>query len=96
MSSKFQNKIKKQYQREGYTVTKYQTTQNGYPDLLCTKLGEIDIYIECKEEKDTLKNLQKFRIDELNKKGKIAFCMQDGKGIIYPIEEYLEFNNLDF
>jgi hypothetical protein len=82
--SKFQTKIKKQYQKEGYTVTKYQTTQSGYPDLLCVKSGEADTYIECKEEKDTLKPLQKFRIDQLNEQGKKAFCVQDKKGIIYP------------
>jgi len=86
MASKFQTKIKKQYQKSGYTVTKYQTTHAGYPDLLCTKKAEIDIYIECKEFNDTLKPLQKFRIDELIAKGKIAFCIQDKKGIIYPNE----------
>jgi len=95
MSSKFQTKIKKQYQTEGYTVTKYQTTQAGYPDLLCTKINEVDIYIECKEFKDTLKPLQKFRIDQLIAAGKKAFCIQDKKGIIYPNE--IENNiNLDF
>jgi hypothetical protein len=95
MSSKFQTKIKKQYQAEGYTVTKYQTTQSGYPDLLCTKLGEIDIYIECKEINDTLKPLQKFRIDQLIASGKKAFCIQDKKGIIYP-NKFENNINLDF
>jgi Holliday junction resolvase len=95
MSSKFQTKIKKQYQKEGYTVTKYQTTQAGYPDLLCTKQNEVDIYIECKEEKDTLKSLQKFRIDQLIKSGKKAFCIQDKKGIIYPNNKENNIN-LDF
>jgi VRR-NUC domain len=92
MSSKFQTKIKKQYQAEGYTVTKYQTTQSGYPDLLCTKLGEIDIYIECKEINDTLKPLQKFRIDQLIAAGKKAFCIQDKKGIIYPNDKENNIN----
>jgi len=68
-------------------VTKYQTTQAGYPDLLATKLGEVDIYIECKELNDTLKPLQKFRIDQLIVAGKKAFCIQDKKGIIYPNEK---------
>ena len=90
--SKFQTKIKKQYQKMGYTVTKYETTQSGYPDLLCVKFGEIDTYIECKEEKDTLKPLQKFRIDQLIASGKISFCIQDKKGIIYPNGEK---NNID-
>lgn len=84
MSSKFQDKVKRDYQKKGYNVTKYQTTQAGYPDLLCRKDGEIDVYIECKEAKDILKPLQKYRIDELNLIGKKAFCLQDGKGVIYP------------
>lgn len=29
--------------------------------------------------------LQKYRIDELNNAGCIAFCLQDGKGQIYPL-----------
>ena len=93
MASKFQNKIKKEYQKLGYTVTKYQTTQAGYPDLLCTKINEIDIYIECKEFNDTLKPLQKFRIDQLISEGKKAFCIQDKKGIIYPSDTE---NNINF
>lgn len=48
------------------------------------KENNIDIWIECKEVNDTLKELQKQRIDELNLLGKIAFCLQDTKGIIYP------------
>ena len=96
MSSKFQAKVKKQYQKDGYCVNKFETTKNGYPDLICTKQGEADIYIECKEVKDILKPLQKFRIDELNKSGKIAFCLQDGKGIIYPTNKSFNDIHLDF
>ena len=48
------------------------------------KKGEVDIWIECKEEGDTLKPLQKKRIDELNELDKIAFCLHQQKGIIYP------------
>lgn len=72
-------------EKKGYTVLKtIRLGANGYPDLLCMKLGEVDIWIECKEPNDTLKPLQKFRIDELNQLGKKAFCCQNGKGIIYP------------
>ena len=53
------------------------------PDLFLFKDG-ITIFIECKELNDTLKPLQKYRIDELIKQGFEAFCLQDGKGIIYP------------
>lgn len=81
----YQNKIIKEMENKGYTVLKViRLGQNGYPDLLCIKLGEIDTWIECKEKTDTLKPLQKLRIDELNKLGKKAFCSQDTKGIIYP------------
>jgi hypothetical protein len=67
---------------------------NGYPDLIAMKPNEPTIFIEVKEAKDTLKPLQKLRIDQLNKKGFKAFCIQEGKGIIYPndkIDEFLNF-----
>jgi hypothetical protein len=84
--SNFQKKLIKEYQSKGYTVLKtIRLNLSGYPDLLCMKLGEIDIWIESKELNDTLKPLQKKRIDELNALGKKAYCMQDTKGIIYPI-----------
>lgn len=83
--SAYQNKIKKEFENKGYTVLKIiRLSDSGYPDLLAMKLGELDTWIECKEKNDTLKELQKFRIDQLNKIGKKAFCTQDTKGIIYP------------
>ena len=42
------------------------------------------MFIEIKENGDTLKPLQKFRIDELIKNGFKAFCLKKDKGIIYP------------
>lgn len=59
------------------------------------KPKEPTIFIEIKEAKDTLKPLQKFRIDELNKEGFKAFCLQDQKGLIYPKEKINE-QILDF
>jgi len=86
MASKFQNKVIKEYKSKGYVVLKIiKLSANGYPDLLCIKENEIDIWIECKEENDTLKELQKQRIDELILLGKKAICLQDKKGLIYPI-----------
>ena len=80
MASKFQNKIIKQYKSNGWTVLKIiKLSDNGYPDLLCMKPGETDTWIECKEENDTLKPLQRYRIEELRKLGKIAFCLQNIK-----------------
>ena len=86
MASNFQKKLIKEYTQKGYTVLKtIRLNSNAYPDLLCMKLGEVDIWIESKELNDDLKPLQKLRIDQLNALGKRAFCMQDTKGIIYPL-----------
>ena len=84
--SKFQTKIINQYKKNGWTVLNIiKLSDSGFPDLLFMKQGEIDTWIECKEGKDTLKEMQKYRIDELNKLGKLAFCLHDTKGVIYPI-----------
>jgi len=81
--SNFQAKIKNHYIKLGYNVLKIiKLSDNGYPDLMCLKDG-ISIFIEAKEEKDTLKPLQKMRIKELNRNGFIAFCLQKGKGIVF-------------
>ena len=82
--SKFQTKIKKQYESEGWIVINtIKLSANGYPDLFLFKDGEA-MFIEIKENGDTLKPLQKFRIDELIKNGFKAFCLKKDKGIIYP------------
>jgi hypothetical protein len=79
---------------KGYLVLKIiRLNKTGYPDLLCIKENEPNIWIEVKEEKDTLKPLQKLRIDQLNEIGNIAYCLQDAKGIIYPIEQKKEVLN---
>ncbi len=83
--SNFQNSIIKKYEKLGYLVLKnIRLSQNGFPDLQCLKDGKT-IWIEIKEEKDTLKELQKLRIDQLNKLGFEAFCLQKNKGVIYGI-----------
>jgi Holliday junction resolvase len=84
MASKFQSKVIKEYKEKGYLVLNIiKLSANGYPDLLCIKENETDIWIECKEKNDTLKELQKQRIDELISIGKRAICLQENKGIIY-------------
>jgi Holliday junction resolvase len=83
--SNFQNKVKKQMQDQGYTVLKIiKLSDSGYPDLQCLKDGKT-VWIECKEKNDTLKPLQKLRIDQLIAQGFNAYCLQDGKGKIYPV-----------
>jgi len=79
---------------KGFLVLKnIRLNKTGYPDLQCLKKGEVDVWIECKEKNDNLKPLQKIRIDQLNELGKISYCLQDGKGIIYPVEKTKEILN---
>ncbi len=83
MASKFQNSVIRDKEKAGYLVIKlHKTNKNGIPDLLCLKDG-IAEFIECKEQNDTLKELQKYRIDELRSFGFRAECLQDKKGTIY-------------
>ncbi len=86
--SKFQSKIIKEYKEKGWIVINtIKLSCGGYPDLFLFKDGKT-IFIECKELNDTLKPIQKYRIDELIKQGFDAFCLQDTKGKIYPHETY--------
>tara|TARA_B110000046_G_scaffold111577_1_gene118784 strand:+ start:220 stop:480 length:261 start_codon:yes stop_codon:yes gene_type:complete len=85
--SKFQTKTIKEYEAKGYFVINLiKTNKNGITDLLCMRSGEV-VFIEVKEANDTLKPLQKFRIDELIDNGFTAFCLKKGKGIIYPLNK---------
>ena len=85
MASKFQSKIKRLYECDGWIVINtIKLSVSGYPDLFLFKDGKA-IFIECKEGKDTLKPLQEYRIDELIKQGFEAFCLHDTKGKIYPV-----------
>lgn len=78
-----QSKIIKSLESKGYLVLKtIRLNKAGYPDIFA--FGKYnDVFIEVKEKNDTLKPLQRKRIDELNKLGKIAFCYKNDK-IIYP------------
>lgn len=83
----YQTEIKKEMEKKGYLVLNLiKLSVAGFPDLLCLKDGRA-IFIECKELNDTLKPLQKYRIDQLIKNGFQAYCSQKGKGIIYPLLE---------
>ena len=80
MASKYQTKIIKRFESDGwFVVNLIKTNKNGIPDLLCIKEGEKPLFIECKEWNDTLKPLQKFRIEELKKYGVDAICLKDNK-----------------
>lgn len=79
----FQQELIKEYESKGYTVLKtIRLNKSGYPDLMCMKKGKT-IWIESKEPNDTLKPLQKLRIDQLRKDGFEAYAIQKFKGVIY-------------
>ena len=45
------------------------TNKNGIADLLCLKAGETPLFIEIKEDSDTVKPLQYYRRKELIRLG---------------------------
>lgn len=95
--SKFQAKIINKLERSGFTVIKtIRLNKSGFPDILAMKKNHPDLWIEVKESGDTLKYLQKKRIDQLNKLDKIAVCIHSEKGLIYPDKEEIkeEIKNL--
>jgi len=80
----YQQNIIKEYESMGFLVIKtIRLNKSGFPDLMCLKDGKT-IWIEVKEPKDTLKPLQKKRIEELIEIGFEAYCLQKNKGKIYP------------
>lgn len=86
--SKFQTKIINKLEKQGFTVIKtIRLNKSGYPDILAMKKNQPDLWIEAKEPGDTLKPLQKRRINQLNELGKNAFCLHSEKGLIYPEKE---------
>jgi Holliday junction resolvase len=82
--SSYQTNIIKEYEKKGYYVINLiATNKGGIPDLLCLRHGYSPLFIECKQGKDTLKELQKYRIKELRNLGFDAFCSHDTKGKIF-------------
>lgn len=68
--SKYQAKLIKQYEGQGWYVIRLITTnKSGIPDLLCLKDGETPLFIEVKGSKGRVSKLQEFRIKELQKQG---------------------------
>jgi VRR-NUC domain len=85
--SKFQSKVIKEYESKGYIVWNViKLSDSGYPDLALFKDGKT-IFIECKEGNDTIKPMQKYRIDQLINEGFEAYCLHKEKGVIYGIKE---------
>ena len=70
MASKRQTKVIKQYEKKGYYVINLiKTNKNGIADLLCLKDGETPLFVEIKEDSDTVKPLQYYRRKELIRLG---------------------------
>lgn len=83
--SKYQTQLINKYKKLGYIVINViKASEAGYPDLILLKNGKAT-FIEVKEGKDTLKPLQKYRIDQLIAEGFEAFCVHNEKGIIYGV-----------
>ena len=68
--AKYQAKLIKQYEAQGWYVIRLITTnKSGIPDLLCLKEGETPLFIEVKGSKGKPSKLQEFRIKELINNG---------------------------
>lgn len=77
LESARQTKIKKQLEKEGWLVIKLiKTSVNGIPDLMALKNGET-IFIEVKQPKGVLSEIQKYRIKELREKGFLVYIWTD-------------------
>lgn len=64
-----QSKIIKKLESDGWYVLKLtKTNKNGIPDLIALKPNEV-YFVEVKNEKGVLSELQKYRIDELKRNG---------------------------
>jgi Holliday junction resolvase len=77
--SKYQAKIIKQKEAEGWYVIKLtQTNKNGIPDLICVKPNDVE-FIEVKALKGRASPLQEYRIKELKALGFKASVMTSDK-----------------
>lgn len=69
LESALQKKIIDRLTKEGWYVVKLiKTNKNGIPDLLALRDGS-SWFIEVKQPKGVLSEIQKFRIQELREKG---------------------------
>jgi len=69
LESKIQNKIKKKLEADGWIVVNLiKTSMSGIPDLMALK-NSITMFIEVKQPKGILSEIQKYRIKELTKEG---------------------------
>ena len=70
MESKYQSKLKKHFEENGWTVIKIiRATVNGYPDLMLLKPDRPPIFIEVKDTGGKLSKVQEYQIKTLQSKG---------------------------
>ena len=75
--SYLQSKIISQLQEWGWMVIKLiQTNKNGIPDLLAIRNGKA-VFIEVKRPGYEPAPLQKYRLNEINEKGVMAFWVDN-------------------
>lgn len=80
MASKFQTKIIKEYEANGWLVINLvAASKSGFADLICFKDGEKPIFIECKEIGDRESKLQAYRGKQVEKYGCEYKLMKDEK-----------------
>ena len=69
LESKIQSKIVDKLKKDNWLVVKLiKTSCNGIPDLMCLKDGKT-MFIEVKQPKGILSEIQKFRIEQLRNQG---------------------------
>lgn len=79
LESVIQTKIKKKLEADGWMVIKLiKTSVNGIPDLMALKNG-VCHFIEVKQTKGVLSEIQKYRIDQLRSIGFQADVWTDYK-----------------
>jgi len=77
MESKYQHKVIKRLEGEGWYVIKLiSTNKPGIPDLIAIKPNEVKL-IEIKGRKTPVSKLQEYRIKELNDHGITAYIERE-------------------
>lgn len=74
LEAKIQAKLIKQLEKKGWYIVKtIKTNKNGIPDILAFKPRLPPLFIEVKQKKGKLSEIQKYRINELKAKGFKAY-----------------------
>lgn len=75
LESKIQKEVIDKMEAQGFFVIKLiKTNKNGIPDLLCMRKDEY-FFIEVKSAKGKLREIQKYRIKELERFGVKSFVI---------------------